>query len=410
MTDEAAPTLAIAAAAAAPIDLAAIQSERRAALHRYLNSVFFKPDLEALDIIFAACRAHFFKGAKPVWLWVVGLSGTGKTDAGIQAISGIPLIREMGQFSPRALISAKRGQQGILFKLEHQKTDSSKYTGVLVWKDFTTFLSMRREERSEVMAQFREIADGRWVRDTGERSKQEWAGKVSIIAACTYSLEIAWSVNRTMGDRFVSVQWRDSDDESCANRAQEHDGREDEISATVRSLGATYFGAPSQLDLPPPVPSSFVGPLTQIALLSCWMRRAVHRDEYTRKIDDVPPREKPTRLVKSLRTVLAGHAAIQCRQLDTKDLRLAYRVAMDSVPNRRFRIIDCMTDDTEFSFSDLMVLARHARSTLQRDLEELEEIGILTICRREVDGAERTFAQLTSEFSVLRTSVLCLFL
>lgn len=378
----------------------------RSRLHSYLKSTFYRPDLEALDVVFAAIRAHHFRGTKPIWLWVVGLSGSGKTEIAIQAISGLPGIREMGQFSTKSLVSAKRGQGGgILYKLPKI---GDRHNGILCWKDFTSFLSMRREDRTEVMAQFREVADGRWTRDTGERSAQNWEGKVSVIAACTHALEIAWSVNRNMGDRFINIQWRDGDDEECAKFALAHAGHEDEIAATVRSLGRSYFGTPSHGETPPPIPPFLNDALIQISLLACWLRRTVHRDEYSHKIDDVPPPEKPTRMMKSIAAILSGNAAVQSREVCQSDLTLAYRIAMDSVSNRRFRIVDILVEDEEFDLVTLRHLSGHARTTLQRELDELEEIGILTVSKQGSDGGERVVVRLTEKFSQQRSRVLCL--
>jgi hypothetical protein len=390
----------------AGLTAATTATARRSALFDYISSHFYHPDLEALDIILACYRSHYFSGSKPVWLWVLGTSGSGKTEIGIKCVEGLPLIKPVGELTAAALISAKRGQTGILYRL-HKLTNGT-YTGILTFKDFTSFLSMRREDRGVVVSQLREIADGKWDKDTGEKGSQSWRGKVTLIAACTPALEMAWSIHRNMGDRFITLRWNDADDEATANKAQQNDGLEEEISSRIQSLAQAYMGTPT-FSPPPPIPALFVEPLTKIALLSCWLRTPVHRDEYTHKIDDVGPREKPTRMVKALRTLLAGYQTLYERPLLTTDLRVAYRLAMDSVPLRRFRIVDSLTDDQEFSFRDVSELSGTPRATLQRDLDELYEIGVLTVTTRKEDEQERIYVSLTRSFSQHRAHIFGLF-
>lgn len=383
------------------------QSLKRCKLYCYLNKHFHRPDLEALDVALAAYRAHYFDGSKPIWLWIVGTSGSGKTEIAIKSLDSLPYIKPIGELTAAALISAKKGQSGILYRLPQRKSDKS-YTGILTFKDFTSFLAMRREDRAVVIAQLREVADGRWAKDTGERGAQTWQGKVSVVAACTPALEMAWSVHRSMGDRFLTVRWRDGDDEATANKAQEHDGLEEEMSLTIQRLASDYMGAP-HFSPPPPLETFFMEPITKLALLSCWLRTPVHRDEYTHKIDDVGPKEKPTRMVKALRTLLCGHSALQNRPLLTTDLKIAYRIAMDSVPLKRFKIVDSMPDDTELSFGDILLSSGLARTSLQRELDDLHEIGVLSLSTRKVEDNEKIFATLNPNFAQARAHILGLF-
>lgn len=368
----------------------------RQQLHHFLSSTYHLPDLEAVDLILAAYRSHYYTGIKPVWLWVVGTSGSGKTEIGLRCLEGLPLVHQVGELTPQAFLSGKKGSKGLLSTL-HKLPDGSS-TGVLSFKDFTTFLSMRREDRTKVIAQMREIGDGKFTKFTGESGALKFHGKVSVIAACTQALEHAWGVHRNMGDRFVTIRWRDSDGEACAIKAQEHDGHEDEYNSTIISLAAKMAGRP-QFTAPPPIPSFLIEPLASIASLSCWLRTPVHRDEYSKKLDDVSPQEKPTRMVKAIRGLLAGYVGLFDRDIVQSDLKVVHRIAMDSVPLRRFKIVDSLRDDEEYQFSDVMLLSGIPRTSLQRELEELAEIGILTLSTRKTDDLERTYVSLTTQFS-----------
>lgn len=52
-------------------------------------------------------------------------------------------------------------------------------------KDFTTILAMRPEKRDQILAQMREIFDGKITKESGNGNSQSWIGKICLIAAVT---------------------------------------------------------------------------------------------------------------------------------------------------------------------------------------------------------------------------------
>lgn len=373
-------------------------SERRTKLYRFVSSIFASPDLEALDINYAICRAHHFLGTKPVSIWLTGASGSGKTELGIRLLECLPHSYMVGDLSTKAFISGKRGAKGLLHQLSKDSSDN--HSGILLFKDFTSFLSKRADDRAELAAQIREIADGEWSRNTGEKDRAilRWHGKVTIIAACTPILEAYWATTKVMGDRMLTLRWREPSDRDCCARVNEHDGREDQIKSTLTSLSKSYFGQPSPTP-PPPVSSDFDDPLTEMSILSCWLRQYVHRDPYRDQIDDVSPREKPTRTLKALRTILAGHSAMLNRPLVPSDLHLAYRVAFDSAPQRRVAIVQALVPGVEVSLPEVAEATKEPYASIRRDAQNLDAIGIVKLSKITVDGTDKSLIILTDTFA-----------
>jgi DNA-binding transcriptional ArsR family regulator len=372
----------------------------RESLHSFLTERFHRPDLEAVDLLLAASRSHFFRDTKPVWIWLVGVAGSGKTDIGIRSLEGLPFSQPIGEINTKAFITAKKGQRGILQRLPVMPSPNGVEArhGILTFKDFTSYLSMRPEDRAVLTAQMREIADGYWSRHTGESAAIHWHGKVTLIAACTPELEYAWALHRRMGDRFITLRWQDSDDAACAMKAQDQQGHEEEIAATIKSLSARIFGRP-EWSVAPRVGDALSHVIILQSRLSCWLRTPVHRDTFTHKIDDAGPREKPMRLVKAIQSVIQGHAALSGRdEVTVADLALARRLALDSAPWRRRQIVLNLRDSVELNVSELSETTDIPRSSVLRELEELEEIGIVHLERIEVNGDKRTIASLTPLF------------
>lgn len=385
-----------------------LQATKRSDLLTFARSVFHSPDEVGIDAILATYRTHFFDSTKPVWLWIVGLSGSGKGEIGIRVCEGLPLFYPVSEVSTKAFVTAKAGSKGILQRLPPSHPgipDSRKRHGVLVFKDFTTFLSMRADDRAAVAGQLREIADGSWSRSTGESGTKLWEGKVTMIAACTPELEHAWATLRKMGDRFINLRWRDGDALAACRKSNEQEGREDEIATTMRALAAKYFGTPV-LTKPPEIPDSLKDPIVDMCDLSCWLRTPVHRDQFNHQIDDVGARERPTRLNKAIRMVLAGHGALQARSLTNFDLTLAYRLAMDSAPARKVQIVDSLEDGVELNTSEVSEVSGLPRTSVIRELQELEALQIVRLSKIDDEGDKRTLAVLTDRFSDMREKVL----
>jgi hypothetical protein len=375
------------------------QSAARDKLHSHLSRYFCSPDLQGVEIILAACRAHYFSSSKPIWMWIVGPSGSGKTEIGIRVVEGLPGSFSVGDLTTKAFMTAKKGQKGILHRLPKYGTGSGnsgdKHHGILTFKDFTTFLSKRPDDRAELAAQIREISDGYWSRHTGESSDKCWEGKVSAIAACTYELEHMWGMLKRMGERFINLHWRfpNDFDSSIREKILLQTGMEDQIAYTTKSLAAKYFGNLG-FTKSPAIPREMTDKIIELCRLSCWMRESVYRNPHSGKIEDTGPRESISRLNKSIHLVVAGYASLRGREVVDEDIDVAKRLAWDAVPTRRAALINALRDGADANTSDLSRVTKIPRSSIIREIDDLAEIGILV----KVSSSTHNTARLTDSF------------
>src|SRR5678816_1324805 len=188
-----------------PVLLDSYERERFAALEGHLNRWYFQPDLQSLLITLSVGISHFVPGADPVWLFVMGPSGGGKSTINIRAASCLPKTHSVSDLTENSILSGyhvnvkkKAASIGLLVDIGA--------SGIVLMKDFTTILSKRDDERKKIIAALREIHDGQYNRVLGNVGKIGWAGKATIIAATTQSLEGCWAVLRDMGARFIQVR------------------------------------------------------------------------------------------------------------------------------------------------------------------------------------------------------------
>src|SRR5262249_8521535 len=141
-------------------------------------------------------------------LWTLLVSGPGnaKTETVITLAEwGARVVSSIA--SPGALLSAtskgectKDSTGGLLNEIG----DSA----VLVFKDFTSILSLPASARPEVLAALREVYDGHWKRDVGVDGGRtlEWKGRVCVVGAVTTAWDTHHAVVSEMGDRFVLLR------------------------------------------------------------------------------------------------------------------------------------------------------------------------------------------------------------
>lgn len=367
------------------------------ALATHIERWFYRLDLDALRIALAATAAHYQSDSDPVWLYIIGVPGSGKTGCLVECLSVFDKSRIFSDLSVSALISgwsrdAKRPKFGVL-----QEMGSS---GIFIFKDFTTVLTKRREDRDQILAALREIYDGRYSRHFGVSHKSEvlWQGKVSAVAAVTPAIETMWAVNNKMGDRFVQVRLPRVDGIETAKFARRQNGHKKEIKDGLHKLTTEF------IDLPTLTYCSSTTPLIEqqmdaLAEVVAWSRCHVDRDQKDRIMYAGQP-EMPTRLIQAFTQIACAHASLFRREeINDDDVRLARRVAIDTIPFSRLRFLNSIPDGADISRAEVCRLTGYANTTTGYIADELKALNIIKLVR---DSDEHRYS-FTPEFQELRT-------
>ena len=367
--------LAIVQPPASPIDttpLLAPWSE----LVSHCREYFYDPDVGALEITLAAAAAHFHKGADPAWLFVLGPSSGDKSSIMVNCALAAEHSHLMGDLTPKTFLSGYTGQpnSSLLHRIG---------SGILVFKDFTTFMSKRPEERAEISSQMREIYDGYWKRSTG-KIELEWFGKITTIAACVPALERSWGALGDLGERFLQVRLARKDGLKQAEYAQRQAGREEFISKHMRELAKALFQCSPPVSYPPPQLSS-----QQRHRVSCVAELIAHcRGNVPRNLKDeisgVPEIENSSRVSKELNTIVTGHAALFRRTLDGRpavtdaDMWVVDRIGRNSIPINRYLILNAIVNQQQAVETDLLLRAtKLPASSFRRHLADLTTLGLV---------------------------------
>ena len=339
---------------------------------------FFLPlrDPDLLPVTLGAKAAHRF-GGSPVWLLLVAPPSGVKTEV-LRLIWDTPGIYPLSELTARTFASGLDTQgadPSLLARLRDE---------VLLLKDFTTVLSMHRDERQAILAQLREIYDGRYDKTWGTGKELHWEGRLGFLAGVTPIIDSHHSVMSGLGERFVlfSIDQADRQEVACMalNNIEAEGGMRQRLSLLVKHFMA---GLP---DTPPAVSSALRNRLATMATFVTRCRSGVERDGYKRELVYAPEPEMPARLAKQLFELLRG-VALVCDHTDAtdEDMSRVERVALDCIPAVRRTVLRAVAEvsSVEGTLTTTQVAqgVQYSTTTVRRALEDLQALGVLSVTK-----------------------------
>ncbi len=357
-------------------------------------------DYKALHAILAAVAAHR-AGGDGVWQFVVDAPGSGKTET-IRSLNGLPDVVLLSSLTPSTFASGQKFSDtgkdpSLLLRLPDRP--------IITLKDFTTVLSMNHDSRQEILAQLRELADGYYQKEFGNGKTVSWQGTMCFIAGVTPIIDTHWSVNQTLGERFVQARPQAADPLMVAERSMLNVGREEEMRG---ELQAAVSGFLSNLDYPP-IAQIVLGQgmssrLASLATFACRARSAVIRNGYGGEISYIPVPEGPARLAKQLNTLARGLAIIRGEpRLSDGTFDEVLSIGMDCIPPPRRQVLESLVDTAgELTTTEVTDKTGYPVNSARRILEELMAIGMVD---RKLNG-NTYWWNLSKEATRWHTSIL----
>lgn len=359
-------------------------AELVATFQRYL--LITDPDY--LPVFTGAVLAHRC-ASEPVWLLVVAPPGGTKTET-IRSLHGYPGIYPLSELTARTFASGLETHDGTDPSLLARLRDE-----ILTLKDFTTVLEMHREERQAILAQLREIYDGRFDKVWGTGRELHWEGRLGFLAGVTPIIDEHQVAMAVMGERFVLFRLRTPDRRQVARRALEGASREAEMRAELRRAMHGFLA--SRRSELPAVSDAVLDALARAADFVTRARSGVVRDGYRREFNYAPEPEVPTRFAKVLLALARGIAlAYDHPAVGEVELRLVMRVALDCLPKVRHSVVTALVehgivaDDDGFPTTSAIAGAtQFSTATIRRALEDLQALGLVIVHKTGQGKADR---------------------
>ncbi|MFC1551563.1 hypothetical protein ACFL6P_03250 [Candidatus Latescibacterota bacterium] len=347
-----------------------------------------------IDVALATVVGNKFD-SDPIWIFIKGPPSSVKTEL-LRAMDGHESVVFISSLTANTLASGYNPDG------KNKKKDYSllpELTGkVMVVKDFTTVLQLRQETRSEIFAQLREIFDGMYDKYFGTGQRIQWRGKMGFLSAVTHAIEKHTSVNQTLGERFLFLCIRNPNPMAIAKRAQENTlgekARRTKLKKVVHKFLDIFKGKTLNKNIK--VTKSVENKLSSLAVFCALSRTSVDRDRYTKNVTTQPVPEGPGRLVKQFRLLgisLATVRGIDC--IDEKVYKIVRKIARDSIPSIRLKIIKTMYEifresaDFISSTREISTRTKIPFSTVKYQLEDLRTLELVEL---EIIGTGKTAA------------------
>jgi len=364
-------------------------------LRKFIDSHFHGADWQGVETILAFLCAYRLHETDPLWLHVIGPSGSAKTSLGIQLLArGFADHHPIGDISENTLLSGyAKGREGGKFNsLLHRVGEE----GLLYSKEFTEFLAKDERVVRAVAGQLRSVYDGALHKETGASAKSLfWSGRLSVITAFTPSVEWKWLQYNREGERFLILRWRATADKRALTRAvRNQEGRQGEFQAGLEERvlelinGNDKYGAIVEAASPS---DDVMDKLRAYHLpqVVAWLRSIPVKYD-GRQVSHVASEESPTRVMHQLIKAARGSAMLHRRkQFGAEDWRIATRLALDSIPETRMRLLRSIYPDPSYStgVDKIRIMSGFfSNDAIQMHLDELQALKVIRRTRHSSDN------------------------
>lgn len=354
------------------------QTQKGMISYKDLCDVFDKwlllTDKNVMKIMLATIVSHYF-ATDPLWMFLVAPPSGSKTEI-ISSVINLPLVYFLSDLTVHTLASgmpAKKDRDpSLLTRLPNN---------ILVMKDFTTVLSMRHEEKQQILSQLREIYDGRFSKEFGTGKRVDWEGRLTLLAGVTPIVDTHSSVFQVMGERFVMYRVPQAAKIDVAKKALSNYGGEKQMRQEMAEAMSKYFFS---LKIPEvstiQLPEEIINALASLASFVVTARSGVVRDQYRRDLTYIPETEAPSRLAKQLGTLIKALCVLDKRSVvNWDDYYLTLRVALDIIPANRSKHLGALCGELlAVTTAKVGEKTSYSKSGSEIILEDLTALGLVT--------------------------------
>lgn len=347
-------------------------------LQDLVESVYLVKDPYITEVMLASVIAHRLPN-DPVWLIIVGPSGSGKSEF-VNLIGTVEKVFPLSTLTSHTFISGQKNggkETSLLTKIQ---------SGIITFKDFTSLLSEHQDDRAVIMGQLREIYDGKYSKSFGTGETINWQGKITVVAGSTHVIHTMKQSYVAMGERFIMYEMIQPERKEAARRTMENqqEGNMGEkrtmLAEAMRVLIDTELTIPSDL---PKISTELQDELLDLAELATRARSDVERNWRSpqQELTGVNPPEVPTRVAGQLQSIAKALMVITYNETGTAELldrhrQILYKMALDSITKARRKVMVELSRYDVIETSGLAVKIGLPTTSVRRTLEDLVALDI----------------------------------
>src|SRR3990167_5877533 len=311
---------------------------------------------------------------KGIWMMLIAPSGGGKS-ALLSGLSFLEEIYEISSLTPQTLLSGMpgRSEASLLPRISGK---------VMIFKDWTTIMSLHKDAQMEIISQLREIWDGKLVKVFGNGKTMRWEGKVSLLCASTQMVDLFQQRFTSLGERFLNYRIIMPEGKDAGRRALRNRARQNEMEWEIQKAFFAFFKwiKEQKSSALPALSEDINQSLIDLAELVVKARSGVIREySYRQEIVFVPAAELPTRILQQLAGLTAASMILNGGVLKDEDLKMTFKTALDSIPQTNYMVLHQLAQGVNQTTKEIAIALGYPTSPIHRYLENLSMHGL---CRR----------------------------
>jgi hypothetical protein len=331
-----------------------------------------------IDVILATAISNQYLG-KPLWMFLIGQSGDGKSEI-VVSLDGIPNVIRRDQITPNTLATGLVYKGNKVPDLGQQLQDSSH---IIIFEDLASLITMNTDKKKEIWGQFRTLYDGRITKQTGSGVDTVYKGcHVTMIACATDALKNEVLIHQQLGSRELLYEIpRDSkkDNREKMNMSLKHFGKESDMKYDLMKAVQGFLH--NKKFVPHEVPSDIVEFMFNEALRLAILRAAAPHDwsSATGELHGKVSVEISTRLVQQMHLLYQSLKSLDEDYPIDKFKKIIENIVKTSSVQVRYDVLEffetCQND--YYTITDLHRTLKYGRKSISAQCEVLWSLDIL---------------------------------
>lgn len=354
-----------------------------------------------IEIPLACVVANLFN-QMPLWMMIIAPPSSAKTEV-LLPLSNLSIGHMISKVTPQTFISGwganKDSKEGCLL---HKLTNTGKK--FVVMKDFTTILEMRPDTRSEIIAQLREIYDGKLAQAYGNGKEITWEGKLGFLAGVTNKIDCHSQINSMLGERFINFRPTFSDRKKISLQAIKNSSSMQEQRNSLTKVVSEFFMAIDP-NKEVHIHEDYVKIVSELADFTAILRTGVYRDGWDHSVKFHPSPETPARLAQQFILMLKSLAIVRGMDSVTQsEISVIKRIACDSAISERVKLLKILSHSHLYETSrEISKKVNMTTSTTKIFLEDMYLLGIVSREFEDIESDNDHFGKDTKPYRWLLT-------
>lgn len=327
--------------------------------------------VNCLWLCLAVCLSEQIPGL-PLWVWIIGASGIGKTFV-LTTLQGSDQVIFRSSITPTSLVSGFKGAKDpSLLAISHGK--------ILVFKDATELFSSYDILRQSTFSLLRGAYDGHVCRSYGNDIEREYFAHFSMLLGVTGIVNAYPDAN--LGERFLKFQFKSlgqSHPEDRIRAAMAQVAQESKMEEILRADVAKFLAQKVNLDRLPKLPhevSERIIPLSQaISMMRANVDWKATFKGGEKELAYRPQTEYGTRLAKQIKKLCMALSLVKGENVvSAQTYHFAERIAQDTATGFHIDIVRAvhgLQDEGRASQRRIEIATDLPGTTVDRRLEDL---------------------------------------